>query len=946
MPPMMRVAVPLFLAVLGARPAVAQDGTLIARVVDSRTGAGLAGVTLTATSAGARTGRTLTASDGTVALQLPSGTWTIELSSLGRRTATLDDVRIRMAATTDLGTVSLDWSPLALDELVVSVIPGSEGERRIEAPSRVDVVDEVDISGRISASPADHLRSVASVDVLQYGLQGTNVVVRGFNNVFSTSLHALTDHRLVGLPSLGVNLLHFLPSNDLDIQRMEVVLGPGSALYGPNTADGVLHVLTRSPLSHQGTSVTVAGGERSFAKGAFRTSHLLNERFGIKLSGQWLEARDWEYRDPVEAANRALADADPEEYVREIEARGFDRETAELALDQVGRRDFDIRRWSLEARADWQFDDEGTLVLTTGRTGTAGIEATGLGADQVVDYQYSFAQARVSRGRLFAQTYGIFGNAGESYLLRDGLPLVENSRMWVTQLQHGVSLGDRQTFTYGADHKWTDPRSGGTVYGIYEDDDRITELGAYLQSETALSDRFDLVLSGRLDEHSELDDPVFSPRAALIFKPDERQSFRIAYNRAFTTPSPVNLFLDTSAGRAPDPLGALGYRVRALGTGPDGFTFVRPDGSLSGMRSPFNPGGAGQLIPATVDVMWPLAVGAAAGIAEAGGQPLDPELLALLQSLTPGAGDLGISVLDPNSGLVSPLASAGIGNVPGLGESTSTTLEVGWEGVFAERVRVVADVWASRRRDFFSPLVLRTPLLLLDGESVGAFVAGPWVDARVAQLVADGASADAALAQAQSEAAVVVPTIAEAVGSVPVGVVAPDRVDASAAELLVTYVNVGEVDVWGGDVAAEWLIDDRWTAAASLSFVSDDFFEIDDGAPIALNAPDRKGALSLAYRDGPISLEGRFRFASGFPVQSAELVGTSCVTGDRSGIFEEEEGCVEPMRLFDVTGSWAVPGTSAELQLSVTDLFDRGYRSFVGVPEIGRFALLGVRWEL
>jgi hypothetical protein len=65
--------------------------------------------------------------------------------------------------------------------------------------------------------------------------------------------------------------------------------------------------------------------------------------------------------------------------------------------------------------------------------------------------------------------------------------------------------------------------------------------------------------------------------------------------------------------------------------------------------------------------MWPLAVGAAAGIAAAQGQPLDPGLLALLQSLAPSAQDVGIMVLDGNTGSLTPLASASIENVPGLG---------------------------------------------------------------------------------------------------------------------------------------------------------------------------------------------------------------------------------------------------------------------------------------
>ncbi len=106
----------------------------------------------------------------------------------------------------------------------------------------------MEIQERPVQTPVEHLRAAPGVDIISEGIQATNVVVRGFNNIFSGALHALTDHRLAGVPSLRVNLLHFIPSNNEDIDRMEVVLGPGSALYGPNTANGVLHILTKSPL--------------------------------------------------------------------------------------------------------------------------------------------------------------------------------------------------------------------------------------------------------------------------------------------------------------------------------------------------------------------------------------------------------------------------------------------------------------------------------------------------------------------------------------------------------------------------------------------------------------------------------------------------------------------------------------------------------------------------
>ena len=49
-----------------------------------------------------------------------------------------------------------------------------------------------------------------------------------------------------------------------------------------------------------------------------------------------------------------------------------------------------------------------------------------------------------------------------------------------------------------------------------------------------------LVLAGRMDDHSALPDPVFSPRAAVVWKPAEEHAFRVSYNRAFSTPNSLN----------------------------------------------------------------------------------------------------------------------------------------------------------------------------------------------------------------------------------------------------------------------------------------------------------------------------------------------------------------------------------------------------------------------
>src|SRR5690606_24637237 len=191
----------------------------------------------------------------------------------------------------------------------------------------------------------------------------------------------LTDNRLAGVPSLRVNVLHFVPSTSEDIQRMEVVLGPAAALYGPNTASGVLHMITKSPLIQPGSSFSLATGERGVLQHSLRTAHRLSDRVGVKLSGSYLEADEWSYTDPDEVAERAKFAADP--FFRQdlINSLGITPAEADLRISRIGALRNDVERWSGEGRLDWQVTENGTATLQSGITNVgSGIELTGLGA--------------------------------------------------------------------------------------------------------------------------------------------------------------------------------------------------------------------------------------------------------------------------------------------------------------------------------------------------------------------------------------------------------------------------------------------------------------------------------------------------------------------------------------------------------------------------------------
>jgi len=932
-------------------PALAQVGTVTGHVINKDDGRPVAGAFVDVVGGGS-SARVSANENGLFRLELPAGTYGLAFSSVGYVSERFEGIVVTAGATTtyDLRVTS---QAVALDEIVVTASRGT-GEKLVDAPATTVLIGSMEIAERPAMTPVDHLRAAPGVDIISEGIQSTNVVVRGFNNIFSGSLHALTDYRLAGVPSLRVNLLHFIPANNDDIDRMEVVLGPGSALYGPNTADGVLHIFTRSPLdsSAVGTTITLGGGERSLFQGAFRSSYLINRKLGVKLSGQYLRGTDWKYTDIGEQAARETADATPAVCITGLLIRGYDQAAAQEACGRVGVRDFDLERYGLEARADYQFAEDGTAVLTYGRTDATGIELTGLGAGQAGDWIYQFFQARMNKGRFFAQGYINTSDAGDTWLLRDGVPLVDKSKLYVAQAQHGFSLlNGRQDFTYGVDFFWTRPETEGSINGVYEDQDNMDEWGVYLQSKTALSDQLDLILAGRVDDHSMLPDKVWSPRAGLVFKPTENQSFRVTYNRAFSTPTSLNFFLDISAGLAPnESLAALGYTVRAFGTGSNGYSYQNADGSLKGMRSPFLPG---QLLPASPAAMWPLALGVVQAQVAQGKLPAElAGLLPVLAGLSPTASDLGIMLLNTANGALTALENTTIPAVPGIRESTTETYEMGWQGILANKVRISADAYYTKKHDFISPLLITNPLLLLNGQDVGAFITAPVVGAIYQQILAayPGIPPSQAMAQAQAQAAVVVPQLAAGIGSIPLGVAATPEIPSQEADLIVTYFNIGNVDYYGADLALEWFLNENFTLTGSYSWVEKDWFPLKNAAPIGLNAPRNKGAIGLAYRNpaSGFNAEMRAHFHGRFPAESAGYTGTECRQTDENIGAYFGDRCVAGTSpaIVDLNAGYRLPNVPATLQLSVTNLFDNPYRSFVGVPNIGRLAMVSMKYEL
>ena len=566
----------------------AQGGTITGKVTDASSGAPVENVEVRAI--GAQTVGGISGADGTYRLvNLADGSYTVIARRLGFEPKTITNVR--PGATVN---IAMNARAAQLNETVVTANRSARPEKALDAPAQISVISSEKIEERPAVTIADHLRNTPGVDVSRGGIAQSNIVARGFNNAFSGSMLMLQDYRFAGVPSLRVNVPFLFTGTNEDIDRMEVLLGPASALYGPNSAAGVLHVITKSPFNSQGTTISVDGGERSVIRTGLRHAGKLNDKLAYKLSGEYMQGRDWQFTDPSEPKTFPTSASVP------AARRG-----------QPNQRDFDLQRFTSEARVDVRPREGVEAITTVGMTKIgSGLELTGAnGTSQIKNWSYTSLQQRFRWNRFFAQAFANLSNAGNdtsssdkgTYLLRSGQPIVDKSRVYALQAQHGFDLGTKQTFTYGVDYIKTDPRSGGTINGANENVDNVTEYGAYIQSTSKPIDKFELLLAARADKNNVIDANFFSPRAALIFKPTPNQNIRATYNRAFSTPANFSFFLDLIS--SPN-IGGSGFDLRARGNPPKtGFQFNQTCSSNSAfgaycMKSRFT--GAGGYVGLTL----------------------------------------------------------------------------------------------------------------------------------------------------------------------------------------------------------------------------------------------------------------------------------------------------------------------------------------------------------
>ncbi len=201
-------------------------------------------------------------------------------------------------------TINLEEASVEIG--VVDVKASRISDKQKESPLTVEAMDIIAIKETPSADFYDGLGSLKGVDLTAASLGFKVVNTRGFNSTSPVRSLQIIDGVDNQAPGLNFSLGNFLGTSELDINKVELIVGASSAFYGPNAFNGVISMRTKDPFFKEGLSAMVKVAERQQIKGAIRWADAIknkedNKVFAYKLNLEYFQANDWEAEnyDPV-----------------------------------------------------------------------------------------------------------------------------------------------------------------------------------------------------------------------------------------------------------------------------------------------------------------------------------------------------------------------------------------------------------------------------------------------------------------------------------------------------------------------------------------------------------------------------------------------------------------------------------------------------------------------
>jgi iron complex outermembrane receptor protein len=410
----------------------------------------------------------------------------------------------------DASGTGADLSAMSLEDLMnIEVTSVSKHKQKVsDAAAAVSVITQDDIENSGLHSIPEALRLAPGLDVARLDANKWAISSRGFNDQFANKLLVMMDGRTLYLPLFsGVvwNMQDYLMQ---DLDRIEVIRGPGATLWGANAVNGVINIETKNAKDTQGILATGLGSN---------VDEIAAVRYGGKIGDNTF------YR--VYAQGRKTQDF--------VDATGHEQFDGWQAL----RSGFRIDRFAtpedtltLEGELYQEvYGDRETLPSFMSPLFSINREDTGRDGGEYVLGRWTHTISPESEYSLQMYYDQVYVDENETRYAQDTVDL---------EFQHRAPLGEGQSLTWGAGSRFLFDRTTDTEQVNFDPDAKDHyRLSAFAQDDvTLVPDRFHLIVGSKI-EYSSYSEFEYQPSARVLWTPNEKNTVWAAVSRAVRTPT-------------------------------------------------------------------------------------------------------------------------------------------------------------------------------------------------------------------------------------------------------------------------------------------------------------------------------------------------------------------------------------------------------------------------
>lgn len=405
-----------------------------------------------------------------------------------------------------------DLFEMSIEELMnteITTISRKE-DTLFKAPAAITVLTNEDIRRSGHQSVPEVLRMVPGIHVAKIDSNNWAITARGFNSLYAEKLLVLIDGRTVYTPLYsGV----YWDVQDLmleDIERIEVIKGPGGTLWGANAVNGIINIITKKAEDTQGTLVTGGIGTEEKGFSSLRHGGKLGENAYYRVYAKYFNRDEAEYSNGHPANDRSDAlregfridwDESEQDHIT-LQGDYYDGHSGQrtsLTVPSPGsnfQRDNNVkvRGWNILTRWTRTYSDNSDMSLQ------------------------------------------LYYDRTERY----GIELGESRDTFDIDFQHHFQMFDNHSFIWGLGYRRTDDNTSGSYTVNFDPSSREDELfTGFMQDEITLIDDLLNFIVGTKVEKNDYTGYEFQPNARLLWTPNEQNTLWASFTRALSTPSRI-----------------------------------------------------------------------------------------------------------------------------------------------------------------------------------------------------------------------------------------------------------------------------------------------------------------------------------------------------------------------------------------------------------------------